>query len=203
MHHRVVYGILLLRRSGNSWLYLYVFQWKISFAGGVGSGGVGIPGEGDLFFVQDPVSKLSVAYPDTWRRVYNQKPDDVITLAAPGVQNFASCRLRIRDDQRYQMYPARFNAANNRDLFDETFWKEYLAEYPLYRIDSLNNEAGLSRGYASQVQATYISFDDPRQQKQAVIYASLYNGHIYVVDCSAKIEYYQRWFPILWGSLNP
>ncbi|MCD8562771.1 MAG: hypothetical protein LRY54_01635 [Alphaproteobacteria bacterium] len=161
------------------------------------------PAKADLFFVQDPVSKLSVAYPDTWRRVYNQKPDDVITLAAPGVQNFASCRLRIRDDQRYQMYPARFNAANNRDLFDETFWKEYLAEYPLYRIDSLNNEAGLSRGYASQVQATYISFDDPRQQKQAVIYASLYNGHIYVVDCSAKIEYYQRCSRILWGSLNP
>lgn len=149
----------------------------------------------DYFYVQDPVSKLTVSYPDTWRRVYNQKTDDTITLAAPGVDQFSSCRIRIRDDKRYAMYPASFDPANNRNLFTEDFWKEYLAEYPLYRIDGINNEAGLGRGFASEVQATYISFDDPRQQKQAVIYASLYNDKIYIVDCSAKIEYFQRWFP--------
>jgi hypothetical protein len=158
-------------------------------------GALGSPAKADLFFVEDPVSKLSVAYPDTWRRVYNQKPDDVITLAAPGVEQFSSCRIRIRDEKRYAIYPARFDAANTRDLFTEDFWKAYLAEYPLYRIDNIKNEGGLGRGTASEVQATYISFDDPRQQKQAVIYASLYNDKIYIVDCSAKIEYFQRWFP--------
>lgn len=166
------------------WIVLALLAWGVSSS----------PAHADLFYLQDPVSKLSVAYPDTWRRVYNQKPDDVITLAAPGVDQFSSCRIRIREDRRYAVYPASFDAANNRNLFDETFWKEYLAEYPLYRIEGVNGEAGLGRSYATEIQATYYSFDDPRQQKQAVIYASLYNNKVYIVDCAAKVEYFQSWY---------
>ncbi|MCD8497456.1 MAG: hypothetical protein LRZ85_04860 [Alphaproteobacteria bacterium] len=153
------------------------------------------PAQADLFYLQDPVSKLSVAYPDTWRRVYNQKPDDVITIAAPGVENFASCRIRMREEKRFAMYPARFDGANNRSLVNEGFWDEYLAEYPVYKIEAVTMDTGLGRGAASEIQATYYSFDDPRQQKQAVIYASLYNNKIYIVDCAAKVDAYQRHYP--------
>ncbi|HRQ61227.1 MAG TPA: hypothetical protein PLO23_06935 [Alphaproteobacteria bacterium] len=149
----------------------------------------------DYFYVQDPVTDISLSYPDTWRRVYNQKTDDVMTIAAPGVENFASCRMRMRDEPRYKIYPASFDGANARDLFTEEFWTEYLAEYPLARIDSIASDGGLGRGAGSVLEATYISFDDPRQQKQAIITASLYNNKIYILDCAAKVEHFERHYP--------
>lgn len=179
-----------------------IFKMKLIVLGVLALGAVGSyssPAQADYFYLQDPVSKLSVSYPDTWRRVYNQKPDDVIVIAAPGVQNFASCRIRIREDHRYQMYPAKFQAANARAMFTEEFWKEYLAEYPMYRIDAITPDTGLGRGMGGEVQATYISFDDPRQQKQAVITASLYNNKIYITDCAAKVEHFESHYPMFRG----
>lgn len=153
------------------------------------------PVKAEYFVVRDPETKLGAAYPDTWRRVHNQKPDEVFSFAAPGVSDFAGCRVRVRAEERFKIYPARFSDNLARTVLDKEFWEEYLAENRGYRINDLHMNTGLSRGFGSHVHANYMSYDDPGQQKQAVIFASLYNNNVYVVDCSSKIEVFDKWYP--------
>lgn len=157
------------------------------------------PAMAEYYYWKDPVHQFSLSYPDTWERVLSQKSDEALTIMAPsakdGKQNFAACRMRVRAEPRYKIYPARFGDNNNRDLFTKDFWEGYLAENVGYNINDHRTNAGLGRHFASMVHANYVSFDDPGQQKQAVIFASLYNNKVYLIDCSSTIETFQSFYP--------
>ena len=64
-------------RSFQIVLALLVFQSSSVFA--------------EVYFWQDPVSKMSLTVPDTWRMSHDQKPDDVVTFLAPGAVYQACC----------------------------------------------------------------------------------------------------------------
>ena len=152
-----------------------------------------LPAQADVFHWQDPVSKASMTVPDTWRQIHRQKPDDVVTFIAPGPSDYASCRLRVRQDRRFVIYPARFSDEVQRLHYAQEFWTDYLAMYEHVNVHKFHNDSGLGRGFASYVEASYVTTAGPKMQKRAIIFAALYRDKAYIAECSAEAHAYHKW----------
>lgn len=155
--------------------------------------GVVLPAQADVITWKDQRSGASVSYPDTWRSINNQKPDDVLTIAAPIGQDSheqAQCRLRVREDQRFAIYPARFDNAIQRLHVSRDFWVTYAGEFQDTRIDVIQDDAKLGRGAAGYAQMTFEPDNQKetgfRVTKRAIIYASQYQNNLYIFECSAQ-----------------
>ena len=147
----------------------------------------------EVFYWQEPGTKLSVTIPDTWRMVHDQQPDDVMTFYAPGVNDFASCKLRVSEDKRFVIYPQRFSGPIQRKNFSRDFWEGYVGEYTDGILNSVTDNAALGRGFASFADASYVTSAGPKVAKRALMLASLYNDKAYVVECSAEEAAYDKW----------
>ncbi|MGB0720468.1 MAG: hypothetical protein ACPGRX_08340 [Bdellovibrionales bacterium] len=143
----------------------------------------------DVFVWQDPVSGASLSFPDTWTVVHNQAADDVVSIAAPGItdaQDHAMCRMRVRDDRRFGLYPVRYSDNLQRLYISGAFWEDYALTYDNPTVEVVQNNKGLGRGFASYAELAYDSVRGPRLPKKAMALASLYNGRVYIVECSAE-----------------
>lgn len=153
-----------------------------------------LPARADYFVWEDAKTGLSLSFPDSWDMTSNADPDDVITLMAPSDRGYASCRVRARDEGRYLIYPPRLSGALRDEVLNLDFWKSYLAEYDHIRIYDHYQDAGLGRGYASMVTATYNSaVPGPDMRRKALIFASLYHDKLFIFECSVKTAYYKDW----------
>lgn len=152
------------------------------------------PAKAEVFFWQAPDTKLSVTFPDTWRMIHDQKGDDVLTVLAPGENDHAGCRLRVREDRRFVIYPARFSAPIQRLNFSKDFWEDYLGEYNNAVLNSVTDNAGLGRGLASYADASYITSTGLKMEKRALLFVSLYNDKEYILECSAEAHAYDKWY---------
>ncbi len=149
----------------------------------------------DYFVWQDEKTGLSFTFPDTWKMANNAAPDTIATVLGPSSANGQpSCRIDVRDDKRFIIYPARYNEAIQHVAVSEPFWKKYLAQYDRYTLGGVYDGAGLGKGFASFALASYDShLGDVMQSRQAIMFASLYGGKIYVIECSALAHEYDRW----------
>ncbi len=151
------------------------------------------PSNAEIFFVEDKDNRFSISFPDNWKKISNQKPDDRLSVAAPGKHNYALCRVRTREDRRFVIFPRKFDDAIQKVAFSNEFWDNYLGEYNLVRVDFLKDEAGLGLGHASMVEASYETFEEDIVKKRGIMFASLYHDQLYIVDCSSEASVYQKW----------
>lgn len=151
----------------------------------------------DYFVWQDPKSGISLSYPDTWAMVNQRQPDEVFTITAPSSEgDDAVCRVRVRDDKRFLVYPPHLGRAVQTISYNQEFWEEYLNEYDNYEIYG-NNDGGLGRGYGSFAVAGYEgAMFSPKAQRRGIISASLYFDKSYIVDCSARAAAFEKWQPL-------
>ena len=148
----------------------------------------------EVFFWQDPVSKVSLTFPDTWRVIHNQKPDDVLTIVAPSDGAFPMCRLRVREDLRHRIYPARYADELQRVYYGSDFWDKYAAEYAQATVEDTHENAGLGRGFASYAHISFVSDAGPKMKRRGLVFASLYHNKVYILECSAEQSAFDQWY---------
>jgi hypothetical protein len=147
----------------------------------------------DVFYWQDPESGASLTFPDRWAQVSNQNPGDVLTVRAPGGNDFAECRLNVQPDGRFKIYPAEYSPQIQRKNISRDFWDGAFALYNNVNIDQVSDNAGLGRGFGSWATASYETAKGARMIKRSLAYASYYDRHVYTLECSAEAAAYDRW----------
>ena len=63
------------------------------------------PAKAEIFYIEDQDGRFSVSFPDLWRITSNMKPDDQLTVMGPGKNDLAMCRVRVREEGRFKIYP--------------------------------------------------------------------------------------------------
>ena len=149
----------------------------------------------EIFRWQDPNTGLQTNYPDTWGRIHNQKPDDLLTVTAPSPTDHATCRLRVRDDNRFAITPVSHAGAIQKTEFLGKFWNRYLNEYDDVTLHGIREDGALGRGYASYIEASYTPTIGPKATKRALIGATLYYNKVYIYECSSTESTFHRWSP--------
>lgn len=152
------------------------------------------PAVADYFLWQDPSSGLTVTFPDTWKTQNNRGVNDVLTVSAPSNGDDPTCKIEVSEDKRYMIYPVDFGDAVQREAVSIPFWKSYMANYDEYAIDKVYDGGGLGRWLASYALGSYSKRDGTAyQQRRGIMFASLYNGKTYIVECSSLNHAYERW----------
>ena len=147
----------------------------------------------EVFYWQDADTKMSFTYPDRWHVRHNQRPDDIYSVAAPGENNHAICRLRVREDRRFAIYPEYYSSEIQHIAYSRDFWDSYLGEYDNVTVHRVYDDAGLGRGFASFAEASYTTALGPKMDKRAIMFGALYNKKAYIVECSAERVSYHKW----------
>lgn len=151
--------------------------------------------QAEVFYWKDPHTNMSLTYPDRWQVRNNLRPDDVFTVYAPGENDHAACRLRVRDDNRYTIYPEKFSHNIQHIAYSENFWRSYLAEYDDVNLTKVFDDSGLGRGVASMAEADYTIAVGPKMYKKSLMFVSFHNDQVYIVECSAEKHAYAKWYP--------
>lgn len=150
-----------------------------------------LPAKADYAVWTDNETGLKVSFPDTWKQINNQQPDDVITLSLPSNGDEAVCRVRAREDRRFVIYPNRYRDEVRDINFATDYWKEYTSAYDNVTMVRQQNEAGLGQGFASM---TLVSFTtpptEPEAQKAGLMAVTNYGDKVYIAECTSKAEMY-------------
>lgn len=148
----------------------------------------------DYYVWQDPKTGMSLTMPDTWKRQNNVNPDTLFTAAGPSNVDQPMCRVDVMDDKRYTIFPARYGDAIQKVAVSTEFWRAYMRHYDSYTVERIYDGAGLGRWFASYALASYVRMDGTvLEQRRAIMFASLYNDKLYVVECSALNHAYEKW----------
>ena len=158
--------------------------------------------QAEVFFVEDKNDRFTMTIPDLWKKIGNQKADDKLTVVGPGENGFVNCRVRVRDDRRYVIFPNKFGSAIQKVSFSKKFWNNYLGEYDDVTVDAFKDEAALGRGHASMVEVSYDTAEGPLVRKRGLVLASLYYDKLYIVDCSTEASVYPKWRSELLGIVK-
>jgi hypothetical protein len=150
----------------------------------------------------NPGISLTVTFPDTWRRVGNQQPDDVMTIAAPGDFDYATCRLRVNNDRRFVIYPRAYAAAVQHKNFSHDFWEGYSGQYRSAQINQVVDDAGLGQGFGSWADISFVAPSGPKVQMRGIMFAANYNDNTYVFECSSEASTFGKWFDPFSAVLN-
>lgn len=157
------------------------------------SAAIGLPAKAEVFSWEDADTHMSFTYPDRWYVFNNQAPDDIYTVVAPGDNDFAQCRLRVREDKRFAIYPDHLAEPVARINYGRSFWEDYLGEYDAAEIHVVRDSTGMGRGFGSSAEASYTTALGPKMDRRALMYVSLYNNKAYIVECSAQAQNYPKW----------
>lgn len=148
----------------------------------------------DYFAWQDEKSGLTITFPDTWKMVSNAGPETILTISGPSETGRPVCRVDVRPDRRYTIFPARYGDAVQKVAVSRPFWENYLSQYDKYNLGAVHDGAGLGRWFASFALASYSRhFGEVMQSRKAIMFASLYRDELYVIECSALEHEYDRW----------
>ncbi|MGQ0527317.1 MAG: hypothetical protein ACT4OY_04715 [Alphaproteobacteria bacterium] len=160
------------------------------------------PAHAEVFKWRDADTKLILTFPDDWRAVHSQQPDDIITLAAPGADNGAGCRMRVRADKRFLVYPRHYADEIQRTNYSRKFWDDYVGEFNGAIVYSVGDNRGLGAGFASQADISFKTDAPGAPQKRAMIFASVYNDKAYILECSADEGRYAQFQDAFTGILK-
>ena len=147
----------------------------------------------DVNVWRDVGSKMTASFPDTWQQIHNQNPGDVLTVRAPGVHEYAECKVNVKDDGRFKIYPVRNSGAIQRLFVSEEYWQGYLAQYNDVIVHDGTDNNGLGDGFASMASVSYVTSKGAKMKKRALGFASQYRNKIYTVECSAEESAYHKW----------
>lgn len=148
----------------------------------------------DYFVWRDPGSGLSISFPDTWKVLSSKKPDEILTVMAPSDNAQPVCKVKVRDDRRYVIFPAGYGKDVQNVAVSVPFWKQYLGEYDGYNLARVYDGAGFGRWYASYAIGGYkVMNGTVLQLRRSLMFASLYNDKLYILECSALNHAYDEW----------
>ncbi len=119
----------------------------------------------------------------------------MLTIAGPGQDDYATCRMRVKDDKRFVIYPVRYSEEIQKIGYSKDFWFGYMGEYDDPYIDYVTDNGSMGRGFASYAEASYTTAVGPKVEKRALMFASLYNDKAYIFECSAEASTYLKWAP--------
>lgn len=148
----------------------------------------------DYVVWNDVETGATLSFPDTWKQINNQQPDDLITLSIPSSDDEnAVCRLRAREDKRFIIYP-NANRADVRDLhFTQQFWDQYTASYDNVNIVRQQDNGGLGRGFSSMLLVSFMAPPtEPAAQRAGVMAVTNYYDHVYVAECTSSLLSYRK-----------
>jgi len=161
--------------------------------------------QAEKFVWKNAAEDISLEFPDRWATVSTVYDDELIRIAAPAVSGSdddVKCRVRVREDGRFKMHPISHSGALQRTYVSDAFWQEYAHEFKHARINDVQDNDGLGRGFASQVDMTFESFEHPKIIRRAMAFASLYNNKVHIFECSAKDNAFFAWKPLFLNILQ-
>lgn len=145
---------------------------------------------------QDDVTGLVLSYPDTWRTGLNQQPDDIFTIHGPSADGMPSCRVRVRDDKRFQIYPPELSPSVQRVGYSAEFWGDYLTEFADPVVYQMRDYVGFGKGVGSQAVASFrSSIPGKDMRRKAMIFAANYYDRLYLFECTVAYHAYDFWRP--------
>lgn len=148
----------------------------------------------DYFAWKDPKSGLTLTFPDTWKMQNNIGGDTIFTAMGLSENDQPVCRVDVKEDRRYTIFPARYGDAVQKKAVSVPFWQSYLSQYDDYTLGRVHDGSGLGRWFASYALASYGKHAGTvMQSRRAIMFASLYNDKLYVVECSALAHAYEKW----------
>jgi hypothetical protein len=144
---------------------------------------------------EDPKSGVSISFPDDWKRINAQKPDMVFSIIAPDPVAQPICSLRVQEDKRFQIYPRDYERAIQKTAYSQQFWKTYLNQFFDVTLHDVKDDAALGQGHASYAFATYQNevMGKDLSQRRGLAFATLYQGQVYVLDCSVESSAFPKW----------
>lgn len=155
---------------------------------------ISTPAFADYFVWQDPKSRLSVTFPDTWKKQSNSNSATILTMAAPSNNEGASCKIQTYDDNRYTIFPPSLGRDVQKEAVSIPFWKSYMGHYNDYDIGRVYDGGGLGRWVASYATVSYSANEGTAQSsRRGIMFASLYHDTLYVVECSSYANSYEKW----------
>lgn len=151
----------------------------------------------DYFIWEDEKSGVTLSYPDTWAMVNPAQPDEILAIMAPSSTNDkAVCRIRVREDRRFLIYPPHMGEEVQTISYNREFWNDYLNEYDDVEVFGHFEGSGLGRGFGSFVVTGYDAVQyAPKTARRGIASASLYFDKGYIVDCSSTAESFEEWQP--------
>lgn len=157
----------------------------------------------EIFVWKDGLTNISLSFPDRWAVVNNQKPNDILTIAGPtnrdNTNDMPQCRMRVHDDKRFAIYPARYDGAIQRLNVSGEFWDQYVNEFDNATVLDMRNDAALGQGYASFAHFRYeVPFGDGIA-REGMAFASLYNNKINVFECASVEGTFSKWERSFYG----
>jgi hypothetical protein len=151
----------------------------------------------DYYLWRDADSGLTISFPDTWKVQNNAKPDDIITVMGPSDNDQPVCKVTVHDDRRYVIFPPEYGRDVQKVAVSTPFWKQYLGEYDGYDLNRVYDGGGLGRWHASYALASYKAhLGTVMQTRRAIMFASLYNDKLYILECSSLNHAYEAWAPM-------
>lgn len=160
------------------------------------------PAMADQFVWSDANADFLLNIPDNWSKTSARFSDDMVVFEAPGAQNFASCRVRVRDDHRFDIYPGVYDASVSKATVNREFWDEYMAGYSGHRLNVFNSEAGLGEAYASRIDMTFIDEHADKVLKRGFAFAGLHQGQVYVFECSSDYNMFDGYYSVFLNILS-
>lgn len=155
------------------------------------------PARADYFVWQDPKTGASLTFPDTWRTINNQKPDDLVTVIGPSQADYPICRLRARGDNRFTVYPVWYSGDVQDVAYNRDFWDNYTGEYDDVEITGYDDDAGIGKAWASMIEANFTSATpkDPAHPRTGLMWAGVYHDDAFILDCSSTSGSFRKWMP--------
>lgn len=151
--------------------------------------------QADYFVWQDSKSGLSLSYPDTWKSQTAGGANEILQIAAPSNGDNPICKVSTSNDKRFTIFPPEYGDAVQRVAVSIPFWKTYMAlDYDDYVIDKVYDGGDLGRWHASYATLSYNMREGTQMQsRRGIAFASLYYDTMYVVECSALAQGYEKW----------
>ena len=78
--------------------------------------------QASVFKWQAEDRSVSVTFPDSWARINNQKPDDILTISAPMSNARAICKISAMHDPRFVIYPISYARSIQRTYVSTPMW---------------------------------------------------------------------------------
>lgn len=151
----------------------------------------------DIFVWKDAETGIMASFPDTWDIDLNQDPDTVLRISGPDKKVLPLCRLRVRDDPRFKMYPVQFEADIQAIEYNKYFWQDYLLEqYDDVEFAASFGRSGLGRSHASHALFNFTGTPMAGNNfRQGIGFVSHYFDQVYIAECTARGPDYENWVP--------
>lgn len=160
--------------------------------------------QADTIVWKDPVYGFTMSYPDSWTLNADDTPNTRLRVAGPYAENMATCRMKVIEDGRLQMYPKRLMDEAVSIKLDERFWEKETGQYADAKITDYYAPASLgNKGDATAVKVTFNLEDGQKKwPMQGVMIASIYGKNRYVASCSSRVEVYGQFAPVFMSILD-